>query len=136
MNLNEYFSSQQGTGVLSTADAQGKINSAIYARPKILEGNRIALIMRERLTYKNLQENPYAAYLFLENTPGHKGVRLILQKLHEDDNPELIAQMTRRGLSPAEDKAKGPKHIVYFQVKKALSLIGAEELPLANQSLV
>lgn len=130
MNLNEYFSSQQGTGVLSTADAEGKVNSAIYARPQIMDDGRIALIMRERLTYKNLQQNPYAAYLFLENNPGHKGVRLMLKKLHENDDQELIAQMTRRSLSPEEDKAKGPKHIVYFQVEKALTLIGAEELSL------
>ncbi len=124
MNLKNYFSEQEGIGVLSTADNQGRVNSAIYARPHVLEDGSLAMIMRERLTHKNLQENDYAAYLFVERGAGYSGMRLALKKIREDDDPELIQQLTRRCLSPEEDRAKGPKFIVYFEVENIRKLIG------------
>jgi len=128
MNLQQYFTTQQGTGIMSTADSLGRVNTAIYARPHILEDGTLAMVMRDRLTHKNLQENPHAAYLFIEASPGHQGVRLYLKKVREDDDPALIQQMTRRTLTAEDDKAKGPKFVVYFDVVKALKLIGGEEI--------
>ena len=128
MDLKDYFATRRGTGVISTADANGRVDAAIYSRPHLLADGSLAMIMRERLTYSNLQQNPHAAYLFIEAGAGYQGVRLFLKKLREDDNQELIQQLTRRSLSPEEDQAKGRKHIVYFAVEKTLSLIGGEEL--------
>lgn len=128
MNLKEYFAGKRGIGVISTADAEGRVDSAIYSRPQLMEDGSLAMIMRERLTHKNLQENPHAAYLFIEEGDGYQGVRLFLKKIREDDNPQLIQQLTRRSLTPEEDRAKGPKFIVYFEVEKTLSLIGGDEL--------
>ncbi|MEE4253598.1 MAG: pyridoxamine 5'-phosphate oxidase family protein [Desulfuromusa sp.] len=125
MDTKNYFNTQNGTGILSTADSSGRVDAAIYARPHVLDDGTLAMIMRERLSYKNLQENPFAAYLFIEQGPGYQGVRLFLKKVREDDDPELIGNMTRRCLSPEEDLDKGPKHIVYFEIEKALELIGS-----------
>ncbi|WP_020674676.1 pyridoxamine 5'-phosphate oxidase family protein [Geopsychrobacter electrodiphilus] len=127
MNLKNYFSEQKGIGVLSTADNEGRVDAAIYARPHIMEDGRLAMIMRERLTHKNLQENPYAVYLFVENTPGYRGLRLYLKKHSEDTDPALIKELTRRCLSPEEDQAKGPKFLVYFEVENIRPLIGNDE---------
>lgn len=124
MNLKNYFSEQKGAGVLSTSDSEGRVDAAIYARPHFMEDGRLAMIMRDRLTHKNLQENPYAAYLFMENKPGYQGVRLYLKKTSEDTDPVLIKKMTRRSLTEAEDLEKGPKFIVYFAIEKVRSLIG------------
>ncbi len=126
MDLKEYFSTQRGTGVMATADAAGRVDAAIYARPHVMEDGSLAMIMRDRLTHKNLQENPYAAFLFIGHSPEHPGVRLFLKKIREDDDVDLIQKMTRRSLTPAEDKAKGPKFLVYFEVEKVLRLIGGE----------
>jgi len=128
MNLQKYFTEHQGTGVLSSADGQGRVDAAIYARPHLLEDGRLAMIMRDHLTRKNLLENPFAAYLFIEEGPGYKGVRLFLRRVGEDQDPERIAQMTRRCLSPEEDHAKGPKFITYFEIEKIRPLIGSEEI--------
>ena len=124
MNLKKYFSEQSGVGVLSTADSEGRVDAAIYARPHFMEDGRLAMIMRDRLTHKNLQKNPYAAFLFMENSPGYQGVRLYLKKTSEDTDPVLIKAMTRRSLTEKEDLEKGPKFIVYFTVEKVRSLIG------------
>ena len=126
MHMQEYFENRQGVGVLSTADSDGKVDAAIYAKPHILEDGTIAFIMRDRLTHKNINANPHAVFLFIENTGGYKGVRLFLKKVREDDNAELIKQMTRRCLTAEEDAAKGPKFMVYFEVEKILNLIGGD----------
>ena len=128
MDLKEYFSENRGVGVLSTADAEGRVDAAIYARPHMMEDGSLAMIMRDRLSHKNLQQNPYAVYLFIETAVGYQGVRVFLKKIREDNDQELIAHMTRRSLTPQEDEAKGPKYMVYFEVEKVLTLIGGEEL--------
>jgi hypothetical protein len=126
MHIKDYFAEAKGVGVLATADARGKVDAAIYARPRVMEDGTLAFIMRERLTHHNLQENPCAAYLFIEEGHGYQGVRLFLRKVREDTDAELIGEMTRRWLSPQEDAAKGPKFIVYFALEGMRQLIGSD----------
>jgi hypothetical protein len=125
MTLKAYFETAAGTGVLSTADSGGKVDAAIYSTPHVMDDVTVAFIMRERLTHENLRTNPFAAYLFIEDAPGHKGIRLFLKKIRESDDPELISSMTKRHLKPELDAQKGPKHLVYFAVEKVLPLIGS-----------
>jgi len=125
MTLDEYFNSVTGKGVLSTADADGKVDSAIYSKPHILEDGNLAFIMRDHLTHHNIGSNPYATYLFIEDGPHYKGIRLFLKKVREDSDPELINKMTRRHLTTEQDKAKGSKFLVYFTLDKILPLIGS-----------
>ncbi len=127
MTIQEYLQSVTGKGILSTADSSGKVNAAIYAKPQVMENGQLAFIMRERLTYHNLQANPFANYLFIEDGDGYKGVRLFLEKVGEDTNPELIAQMTKRNLPPEVDQAKGKKYLLFFSLEKILPLIGDKE---------
>jgi hypothetical protein len=120
MDFKQYFENKQGTGVLATADSDGKVNTAIYSRP-------IAFVMRQRLTHDNLQSNPYASYLFRESGPGYTGIRLHLKKIKEETESPLISEMTRGSLTPEEDRAKGPKFLVQFSIEKTLPLIGSGE---------
>jgi hypothetical protein len=80
MKLQDYFEKTKGISILSTADRDGKVTTAIYSMPRILEDNSIAFIMRERLTYHNLQTNPHAAFMFIEESAGYQGIRLFLRK--------------------------------------------------------
>ena len=130
MKLRDYLAETRGRGVLATASADGRVDAAIYSRPHVSEDGTVAFIMRQRLTHSNLQSNPYAVYLFMEEEAGFRGLRLFLKKIGEDQNPELLERMTRRHLSPAEDEARGPKWIVYFRIEKALALIGGETIQL------
>jgi hypothetical protein len=127
MNLKEYLQGVSGKGVLSTADAKGKVDAAIYSKPHFLEDGTLAFIMRDHLTHHNLGSNPYATYLFIEDVPHYKGIRLFLKKVREDTDPDLIAQMTRRHLTSEQDEARGPKFLVYFVLEKILPLIGSGE---------
>jgi hypothetical protein len=127
MNLADYFENTSGTGVLSTADKDGKVNVAVYSRPHFLEDGTIALIMRDRLSHANLQSNPHAAYLFIEKGPGYKGKRLYLTKVREEEKSELLVKLKRRQVTPEENAEKGPLFLVIFKIDKELPLVGAEQ---------
>lgn len=61
MKLREYFEEAKGVGVLATADAAGKVNAAIYARPQFLDPDddqTLVFIMADRLSHANVQANP------------------------------------------------------------------------------
>ena len=122
MELQQYFEDTEGTGVLATADSEGKVDAAIYARPHFQENGTIALIMRDRLTHHNLQSNPHACFLFIEKGPGYKGRRLFLNKTGEEEDSELINSLRHRQYLNEKDEAK---FVVFFKVEKELPLIGA-----------
>ncbi|MEZ4600180.1 MAG: pyridoxamine 5'-phosphate oxidase family protein [Syntrophotaleaceae bacterium] len=126
MYLKDYFENTTGVGVLSTADESGHVDAAIYARPHCMEDGSIAFIMLDRLTHKNLETNPHAAYLFIEDGGGYKGVRLFLEKIREEKDSKLIQQLSRRCPVPEGEKAPGPRFLVFFRLKKILKLIGGE----------
>ena len=126
MRLRDYFETRKGAGVLSTADANGQVNSAIYARPHVADDGRIAFLMRERRSWHNVSENPNASYLFMEQGAPYSGIRLKLQMDCEEFDEKLILNMTRNWISPDEDAALGPKHLVYFNIESIRSLVGDE----------
>ena len=125
MDLNAYFESTKGHGVLATADASGRVNLAIFARPHVMEDNSVAFIMPHRLTHSNLESNPQAAYLFLEAGPGYKGKRLYLTKIREEQDTDLLYSLRRRTYPPEAEKAEAPRFLVFFQVNQVLPVVGA-----------
>jgi hypothetical protein len=124
MDLKEYFEDNSGKGVLATASGGGKVDAAIYSTPNIIDDNTVAFVMRDRLTHNNLQSNPYATYLFMENDLHYQGVRLFLKKIKEEKDSPLIDTMKKRRLTTEQDKALGPKFLVYFSIEDILPLIG------------
>ena len=119
--LQEYFENTKGVGVLATADSKGKVDAAIYSRPHFLEEKSLAFIMRDRLTHHNLQSNSSATFLFIEEGTGFKGKRLFLNKIREENNPELVRKIKRRQYT---DENEEPIFVVYFSIEKELPLVG------------
>ena len=124
MDLKEYFDNTKGLGVLATADGDGKVDAAVYARPHFMENGTIAMIMRDRLTHHNLQSNPHAAFLFHENGPGYKGKRLFLTKVGEEQDTELLQSLRRREYIDEKDETR---YLVFFEIDKELPLVGSGE---------
>lgn len=125
MKLSEYFEKAKGRGVIATSDAEGKVGLAIYGRPHFITEKTVAFIMADRLMHKNLQSNPHAAYLFMEDKKGYVGKRLYLTKIKEEKDPALIDQLRRNDRCPAYTVYKNTiKYLVYFRIDKVLPLIG------------
>jgi hypothetical protein len=90
MSLTDYFETAEGTGILATADSEGNVDLAIYARPHMTDDETIVLVMSDKRSHTNLQTNPKAAYMFIEKTKGYQGKRLYLQKIREENDAELV----------------------------------------------
>jgi hypothetical protein len=125
MDLKAYFEEKNGRGILATADSEGKVDLAVYGKPHFMEDGTIALIMADRLTHHNLQSNDHAAYMFMEDGAGYKGIRLFLTKINEEqDSDRLYAMRSKR--YPSKKEEGKTRFLVFFTIDKQLPLIGAE----------
>jgi hypothetical protein len=123
MSLAEYFASVEGIGVLGTADAEGKVDLALYARPHIIDENTVAFIMGDHLSHDNLSSNPHAAYLFVERGETYNGLRMYLTRTGEETDPQKIEAMRRKSRGE-HDYAGVKKFLVQFQVDDVRRLVG------------
>lgn len=128
MDLKAYFDKGNGTGVLATADKDGKVDLAIYAKPHVMDKDTVAFIMANRLTHHNLQSNNHAAYLFREDGTGYKGIRLFLTKLREEQDSELLYSIRSKRYSSKKEEGK-PRFLVFFKVESVLPLVVAGRDP-------
>jgi hypothetical protein len=125
MDLKDYFENTDGLGILSTADTDGSVDSAIYATPHVMGEDTIAFIMRPRLSFNNIQQNPKAVYMYIEKGPGYQGRRLYLEKTGQENSPEQVSRLRRssHGDTGDEDQAT----LVYFKVTRVRPLVGDKE---------
>ncbi len=128
MKLVEYFTKAKGIGILGTADAEGKVDVAIYAKPMVVDENTIALVMRERLSHQNIQRNPKAAYMFIEDEADNAGVRLYLTMMHEETNASLVDKIIEEHPEICPELDEANKYLVHFRVDQVRELVGGRTL--------
>ena len=124
MNLRDYFENIEGTGILATADSDGKVDMAIYARPHFFEEDTIGFVMLARLSHQNLQANSNAAYMFIEKGKSYQGKRLYIRKLREEKNSKIIEKIRRRPVKEDVDSAGEDRYLVYFSIEGIRPLVG------------
>lgn len=124
MDIASYFESVRGTGVLATSDVMGRVDAAIYAKPHVIDETTVAFVMKQRISHRNLRSNLHAAYLFIEEGPGYRGVRLYLTMLREESNATLVEALRQRQpeMFPKSDDSN--KFVVLFQVDNVRPLVG------------
>ena len=84
--------------------------------------------MTDRLTHRNLQSNPHAAYIFMELGEKYAGKRLYLTKIKEETDPEAINKIRwRKTYVVPEDEKNECRFLVYFKIDKVLELFGEKE---------
>jgi hypothetical protein len=120
MSLKEFFENAKGSGILATADSSGNVDVALYAKPFVIDEKTIAFIMLNKLSYNNLQSNPKAAYMFLQEN--YQGKRLYLKKVKEEKDQSKINEMLRHKYDDPEVLAK-EKALVYFEVEKEAPIL-------------
>lgn len=80
--------------------------------------------MNDRLSHDNVESNPHAAYLFIEQTEGYVGKRLFLTNTSEETDQEKIQSLRRRKLPPECDDNSKTRFLVHFRVDGVRPLIG------------
>ncbi|MBW2631916.1 MAG: pyridoxamine 5'-phosphate oxidase family protein [Deltaproteobacteria bacterium] len=124
MDLAEYFEKTKGFGVFATADSEGNVNVAALSRPTVMDDGTAAFLMAGHLTYNNLQSNPHAAYYFVEKGGGFGGKRLLLTKVKEEENFDLIEKLRKKRYPIFAIKYDNEsKYVVFFRVDKVLPLV-------------
>jgi len=126
MSLSEYFEKAQGMGILATADSEGVVDLALYAKPHVIDESTIAFIMQERLTHRNLKSNPHAAYMFVEKGPGYNGKRLYLTKTREETNTSVVEMFRKKQPAICAAGDDSNKYLVHFQVDEIRPLVGGK----------
>ena len=125
MDIRDYFDNTRGMGVLSTANETGQVNAAIYARPHVVEGEKLAFITHESTTYHNLKANPQALYLFREDGEGYRGKRLSLRMVGEDKSRELADDLRKeRGQENYERYKNLDSTVLFFELVSERPLVG------------
>jgi hypothetical protein len=65
-NLMEYFNKNPRLGVLSTSSKDGKVDSAVFGSPHMIDEKTVLIATAQNRTLANLQENPYAVYIIID----------------------------------------------------------------------
>ena len=123
MKLQETFKNY-GLGVMATANAAGAVNTAVYARPHVIDDQTLVWGITDGRTFHNLVENPHASYLFRESGPGFRGVRVALERIKTEDGGEMLAtikQNTNEVVGPGAGAAV--THAVWFKIVQIRPLI-------------
>lgn len=65
-NLMEYFNKAPRLGVLSTSSKDGKVDSAVFGSPHMIDEKTVLIATAKNRTFANLMENPNAVFMILE----------------------------------------------------------------------
>jgi hypothetical protein len=109
---------------MSTSTADGRVNSAVYARPHVIDEATLVWGMTDKRTYRNISENPHASFLFKTNSPGFSGVRLTLELIKTEEEGELLETIKANAeavVGPGAGAAV--THAVWFRVTEVRELI-------------
>jgi hypothetical protein len=109
---------------LATADSDGNVNLAIYARPHMTDDETVVFVMSDKLSHTNLQTNPKAAYMLIEKAQGYNGKRLYLEIIREESDAELVQSIRRLKRYDQEGEAISGSSAVYFKINKVRPLVG------------
>lgn len=80
--LIDYFNKSPRLGVLSTSSTDGRVDSAVFGSPQMIDEKTVIAASADNRTLANLKENPHAMYTIME--PGNsitdwKGIRVYMK---------------------------------------------------------
>ncbi len=118
--LMEYFNKQPRIGTLSTSAKDGKVDVAYFGSPRMIDGKTVVMAVRKNQTFANLQENPNAVFMILEQAggpPGWKGVRVYLKLTDYQTSGEKLEMMKKAIAEKAgEETAKSMHAALIFEI--------------------
>jgi hypothetical protein len=120
--LMEYFNKQPRLGTLSTSDKTGKVNSAYFGSPRMVDAKTIFMGLGNNRTFANLQENPNAVFMVME--PGKsimdwKGIRIYVTMIDcQTSGPKLDQFKAAVAKNAGENAAKMMHAAVTFKIQE------------------
>jgi len=125
--LFEYFNRQPRLGIMSTSSKDGKVDSAVYGSPQMIDENTVVVALAKGRTFSNLQENPNAVFMIMEPGSGildWKGIRVYLRLLeYVTSGPQLDMYKSQMAKVVGEQAADMIKVLATFEVTEVRPLI-------------
>jgi hypothetical protein len=125
--LIEYFNKQPRLGVISTSSKDGKVDSAVYGSPQMIDDRTVIVALAQGRTFANLRENPNAVYMIMEPGTGildWKGVRVYLRmKEYATSGPQLDMYKSQAAKIVGEQAVEMIKVLATFEVTEVRPLI-------------
>lgn len=125
--LFEYFNKQPRLGVISTSSKDGKVDSAVYGSPQMIDENTVVVALAKGRTFSNLQENPNAVFMIMEPGSGildWKGIRVYLRLLeYVTSGPQLDMYKSQMAKVVGEQAAEMIKVLATFEVAEVRPLL-------------
>jgi hypothetical protein len=106
MDVMELFNKEARIGTLSTANRKGEVNVAVFGSPRMIDENTVIMGIGRNRSFRNLQENPQAAFIVVE--PGKtvmdwKGARVYLEALDIESGGGFFEEV-KAGIAKASGK--------------------------------
>jgi len=125
--LMEYFNRQPRLGVISTSSQDGRVDSAVYGSPQMIDEKTVIVALARGRTWANLQDNPHAVYMIMQPGEGlmdWKGVRVYLKMMeHFESGPGLEAYKREAAKIVGEEAAGMIDVLATFEVTEVRPLI-------------
>jgi Pyridoxamine 5'-phosphate oxidase len=127
VELMEYFNRQPRLGVISTSSQDGRVDSAVYGSPQMIDEKTVIVALARGRTWANLQDNPHAVYMIMQPGEGlmdWKGIRVYLRMLeYADSGPRLEAYKREAAKIVGEEAAGMIAVLATFEVEEIRPLI-------------
>lgn len=126
-NLIEYFNKSPRLGVFSTSSTDGRVDSAVFGSPQMIDEKTVIAATANNRTFANLKENPYAMYTIME--PGDsitdwKGIRVYMKLKEYATSGELLDMIrTQAANFVGEEGAKLIYAALTFEVYEIRPLV-------------
>ena len=125
--LMEYFNRQPRLGVISTSRKDGRVDSAVYGSPQMIDEKTVLVAFARGRTWANLLENPHAVYMIMEPGEGlqdWKGIRVYLRMLeHFESGPRLEGYKREAAKIVGEEAVGMIAVLATFEVEEVRPLI-------------
>jgi len=125
--LMEYFNKQPRLGVISTSSKDGKVDSAVYGSPQMIDEKTVIVALGKGRTFANLQENPNATFMIMEPGSGildWKGIRVYLHmKEYATSGPQLDRYKIEAAKIVGQQAVQMIKVLATFEVVEVRPLI-------------
>jgi hypothetical protein len=125
--LTEYFNRQPRLGFISTSSKDGKVDSAVYGSPQMVDEKTVIVALAKGRTFANLQENPNAMFMIMEPGEGildWRGIRVYLKmKEYITSGAQLDIYKSQVAKIVGEQAAEMIKVLATFEVTEVRPLI-------------
>ncbi|MDY0130006.1 MAG: pyridoxamine 5'-phosphate oxidase family protein [Methanosarcina vacuolata] len=140
-SLMEYFNKTPRLGVLSTSSDDGKVDSAVFGSPHMIDEKTVVVATAKNRTFTNLLDNPNAIYIIMEQCtdssnavkmnmePGSsvmdwKGIRVYMRMKEYETSGEMLEMIRSQTANFAgEEAAKMIYATVTFEIYEVRPLV-------------